>query len=121
MKHYTKFKGDEIDLIGCRKWMGKNADTAGAKRGYRRRERAVLKEMLLAEVAESDNDRIYWERELDAAVCEWLNLADEDRYDSEFHEVYGWDGYDADWYEMRYAEMRKRVHEAENELAALAA
>ena len=85
------------------------------------RERAALKRELLAEVAESDNDRIYWERELDAAVCEWLNLVDEDRCDSEFHEVYGWDGYDYDWYEMRYAEMRKRVNEAEYELAALAA
>lgn len=120
MKHYAKLKGDEFDLIECRKWMGKNADTAGAKRGYRRRERAVLKEMLLAEVAEFDGDCIYWERELKAAIMEYADLRDAEFSDEWFHATYGV-GYDSEWYEDMKALYIERITAAENELAALAA
>ena len=120
MKHYAKLKGDEIDLIECRRWVSPKADTAGAKRGYRRRERAVLKEMLRSEVAEFDGDCAYWERELKSAIAEFADLRDAEFNEKWFHATYGV-GYDSEWYEEMHSLYIERITAAEKELAALAA
>ena len=84
------------------------------------RERAALKRELLAEVAEFDGDRIYWERELKSAIAEFADLRDAEFNEKWFHDVYGV-GYDSEWYEEMHSLYIERITAAEKELAALAA
>ena len=86
----------------------------------RKRERAALKRMVASKVAEFDGDRIYWERELMAAIAEFADLRDAEFNEKWFHEVYGV-GYDSEWYEEMHSVYIERITAAENELAALAA
>jgi len=120
MKHYTGLKGDEIDLIRFRKWVSDKTATGAAKRGYRRRERAVLKRMTAELVAEEmGDDFAYWDNELDVAASEHERLAYEYEDAMWCSDNFG-DDVDWDYYEMRFDELRKRIDVAYREWYAAA-
>ena len=115
MKHYSNEEFTRAD-----KGFFKAETLRQLKRIGHGRERAALKRELLAECAEYDNDRTYWERELKSAIAEFADLRDAEFNEKWFYEVYGV-GYDADWYEDMFLLYVERITTAENELAAMAA
>lgn len=80
MKHYAKMNWYELDDLKPRRrrcYAHHAESIAQSKRIYARRERAVLKRQLAAEIDEwMDNgpDAAYWERELDRAASDWDDL-----------------------------------------------
>lgn len=93
----------------CRKCYSSNLDK------LRRKERRILNRMVEEMVVEElSNDRSYWDYELDKALDEHGRIVDEYTEDERIFERFG-DVPDWDYYEMRFAELRKRIDIANRE------
>lgn len=119
MKHYAPMtNGDEFDLLDSRtrRYVGHSEEfLAETKRRYRKRERRALGRMVEELVIEELNDDLaYWSAELDKALDEHGRIVDEYTEDERIFERFG-DVPDWDYYETRFAELRKRIDVANRE------
>lgn len=119
MKHYAPMtNGDEFDLLDSRtrRYVGHSEEfLAETKRRYRKRERRALGRMVEELVVEElGDDRAYWSAELDKALTEHGRVVDEYTEAEYCFEHYG-DEVDWDYYDMRFAELRKRIDIANRE------